>query len=95
MNQAELASHCSLIGTKDADFNSQCIYNAKRLFYETVSPKNHDRLCLVWKDYQDALLVWSNETPPAIDTDTHAGEKSTSSTFSHGFVKKLRLSFVV
>ena len=46
LNQGELAAHCSFIGTKDADFNLQCIPNAKRLFSETVSPKKHGQVSL-------------------------------------------------
>ena len=41
LNQGELAAHCSFIGMNDANFNLQCITNAKRLFSETLSQKHH------------------------------------------------------
>ena len=75
MNQDELDSHCLLIGTKNADFYLQCISNAKKLFYETAPPKNHDQLCLEIKGYQDALIVSFTANTPAITTATHTGEE--------------------
>ena len=39
--QGELSDQCSFIGMNDADFNAQCLSNAKILFSETLSPKKH------------------------------------------------------
>ena len=44
LNQGDISYHCSFIGINDADFNSQCLSNAKRLYSETLSPKKHGQL---------------------------------------------------
>ena len=58
----------------DSDFNSQGISNAKRLFSETVSPKNHVQVSLNKTNYQSALIVSFTSTPPYITIATHTGE---------------------
>ena len=75
MRRGEIADHCSLIGLKDADFNSQFISNAKRLFSETLSPKNHGQVCLDRKGYQYELLVSFTLTTSAISAATHTDEQ--------------------
>ena len=55
--QGEIDNHWSLLGLKDAYFNFNCIYNAARLFSETVSPKQNGQVYLHWKVCHDALLV--------------------------------------
>ena len=44
LNQGELTIYCLFIGMKYSSFNSQYISNAKRLFYETLSPKKHGQV---------------------------------------------------
>ena len=57
LNQGELAAHFSFIGMNDEDFNSQCLFNAKCLFYETSSPKKHGQVIFDIFFNQDAVLV--------------------------------------
>ena len=59
----------------ETDFNSECLSNAKRLFYETLSPKNHGQVIFDKKGYQDAVLVSFTATSPAITTSTHTGKQ--------------------
>ena len=44
LDQGEHSAHCSIIGPNDAHFNSQRLSNAKRLFSETLSPKNNSEV---------------------------------------------------
>ena len=78
MKQGKLASHCSLTGPKDADLNSHCISNAKRLFYETLSPKKHGQLSFGKKGYQDTFLVSFTVTSANTNTAIHNGEQISS-----------------
>ena len=73
LNQGELTIYCLFIGMKYSSFNSQYISNAKRLFYETLSPKKHGQVCLDRKDYYDALPVSFTANTPDITTATHIG----------------------
>ena len=73
MNQGKLSAHCSFIGMNDEDFNLQCLSNAKRLFSETLSQKNHGQASFDKQVYQYAVLVSFTETPPTITTGTHTG----------------------
>ena len=57
LNQGELSDQCSFIGLNDAEFYSQCLSNAKHLFSETLSPKNHGQVSFDKKGDQDAVLV--------------------------------------
>ena len=95
LNQDELATHCLLIGIKDADFNLQCISNAERLFSEMSSPKKHGQLCLYRNFYYDALLVSFTATTPVMTTDMNAGKKiySQPSKLWEGFYTRLQSSF--
>ena len=97
MNQGELAAHCPFIGLKCADFNSQCLSNAKYLFSETLSPKNHGQVSFDKKGYHDAVLVSFTATPPNITTTIHTREKtpSLSSIRRKDFPTKSHLSFGV
>ena len=75
----------------ETDFNSECLSNAKRLFYETLSPKNHGQVIFDKKGYQNAVLVSFTATLPAISTATHTGEQICSplSSKSKYFATKL------
>ena len=64
LNRGELSFRCSFICLSDANFNSRCLSNAKSLFSETLSPKQHGQVSFDKKGYQDAVLVSLNETPP-------------------------------
>ena len=75
MNQGDFDAQCSFISMNGADLNSQCISNAKRLFYETLPPKNHGKVSFVKKVYHDAVLVLFTATPTEITTDTNTGGK--------------------
>ena len=57
LKQGELASHCSCIGLNDADFNSYWLSNEKRLYSETLSPKNHGQVSFDKIGYQDEVLA--------------------------------------
>ena len=78
MKLGELVYHCSFIGLKYADFNSQCISNVKRLFYGTLWPKIHGQVCLDRKCYQGSLLVLFIETTPASTTATYTFKQISS-----------------
>ena len=82
---------------KDSGFNFKGITNAKCLFSETVSPKNHGQVCLDGKVYQDTLLVSFNSTSSEINTSTHTGEQISSlpQNVRNIFPTKLRSSFGV
>ena len=62
----------------DADFNSQFLSNAKSLFFETLSPKNHGQVSFDKKGDQDAVLVQFTATPPDITTAYHTGKQISS-----------------
>ena len=53
----------------------ECISNSTYLFSETVSPKNHGKLSLEKKDYQDSIIVLFTSYQLSIPTDTHTGGK--------------------
>ena len=58
----------------DADFNSQFLSNAKSLFFETLSPKNHGQVSFDKKDYHDSVLASFTATPPNNTIDIHNWE---------------------
>ena len=78
LNQGELAPHCSFIGLNGADFNSWCLSNAKHIFYELSSTKNHGQLSFYKEGYQDAVLVSFTATTPNSTTSIHTGEQISS-----------------
>ena len=55
-------------------FNLQCLSNAKGLFSETLSPKKNGQVSFDKTNYQGAVLVSFDATPPNINTDTHTGK---------------------
>ena len=73
LNQGGISDQCSFTGLNYADFNSQCLSNAKRLFSETLSPKHYGQVTFCKKCYQDAVQVSFTATPPNIITATHTG----------------------
>ena len=73
LNKGELAARYSFISLNDADFNSYSLSNAKRLFYETLSPKKHGQVSFDKKGYQDIILVSFTASPPKITTAIHKG----------------------
>ena len=73
LNRGELAAQFSFIGLNDANFNSQCLSNAKCLFYETLSPKKHGKVIFDKKGYQYAVLFSFTAITPVITTATHRG----------------------
>ena len=80
------------IGMNDAYFNSQCLSCEKRVFSETLSPKDHGQVSFDKNVYKYAVLVSFTATPPAITTATKNGLQiySTSSIKRKGFATKLR-----
>ena len=81
----------------DADFNSQFLSNAKSLFFETLSPKNHGQVSFGKKGYQDSVLVLFVATPPNSNTDIQTGKQISSplSSKRKDFATKLHSSFGV
>ena len=67
----------------DEDFNSQCLFNAKNLFSETLSPKKYGQISFDKKGYQYAVLVSFNKTPPDFSTATKTGEQISSASSSN------------
>ena len=53
LKQEKNSAHCSFIGMNDAYFNSQCLYNAKRLLSEILSSKKHGKVSFDKKVYHD------------------------------------------
>ena len=72
-SQVEIAVQCSSIDMNDEDFSSQCLSNAKNLYSETLSPKNHEQVRFDNKGYHGEVLVLFGATLPKITTDTHTG----------------------
>ena len=97
LNLGELSYHCSFIGLNDVDFNSRCLFNAKYLFSEMLSPKNHGQVSFDQNNNQDAVLLSFTETLPNITTDTHTREQISSPLSSKRkyFATKLCSSFGV
>ena len=91
LNQGEIAAHCSFIGTNNADFNLHSLSNPRRLFSETISPKNHCQVSYDKIGYQDSALVSFTEILPEITTDNNTREwiYSPSSIKEKGFATKL------
>ena len=54
-------------------FGSQCLSNAKHLFSETLSPKNHSQVSFDKQGYQYEVLVSFNSTPHNMTAATHTG----------------------
>ena len=81
----------------DSDFNSQFLSNAKSLFFETLSPKNHGQVSFGKKGYQDSVLASFTTTPHAITTANNAREQiyPSSSISRKGFTATLHSSFGV
>ena len=73
--QGELASHCSFIGLNYAAFNSQCLSNAKCLFYQKLAPKHHGQVNFDKKAYQYSVLALFTTLPHNTTTATNTGKQ--------------------